>query len=137
MYLFDTDALSQIIKRDPPLSFIRRLAAIDPDQQFTTSISVGELVYGAYKSGRPQYFIEKLTKLVWPNIHILPFDKEAAHVYGELRAGLEKKGKSISEPDLRIASIAMHHGLIVITGNEKHFSKVPELRVENWIKGAN
>lgn len=133
MYLFDTDALSQIIKKNPPMPFIRKLASIEPGQQFTTSITVGDLVYGAHKSGRPEYFIEKLEKLVWPNIHILPFDEGAANIYGKLRADLEKKGSPLTEPDLRIASIAIQYGLIVITGNLKHFSKVPGLGVENWI----
>ena len=53
MYLFDTDALSQIIKKNPSLAFIRKLASIEPEQQFTTSITIGELVYGAHKSDRP------------------------------------------------------------------------------------
>jgi len=133
MYLFDTDALSQIIKKNPSIAFIRKLASIEPAQQFTTSITVGELVYGAHKSDRPRYFIEKLEKLVWPNIQILPFDESAANVYGRMRADLEKKGTPLSEPDLRIASIAIDRGLIVITGNLKHFSKVPGLGAENWI----
>lgn len=133
MVLFDTDALSQIIKKSPSLAFIRRLAALDPEQQFTTSITVGELVYGAHKSGRPEYFLEKLDKMVWPNIHILAFDEGAGKVYGRLRAGLEKKGISLAEPDLRIASIALYHGLMIITGNLRHFSRVPGLQVEDWI----
>jgi tRNA(fMet)-specific endonuclease VapC len=133
MYLFDTDALSQIIKKNPSMAFIRRLASIEPEQQFTTSITVGELVYGAHKSGRPEYFIEKLEKLVWPNIQILSFDEGAANVYGRLRADLERKGSPLTEPDLRIASIAIDHRLIVITGNLRHFSRVPGLEADNWI----
>jgi tRNA(fMet)-specific endonuclease VapC len=132
-YLFDTDALSQIIKKNPSLTFIRRLASIEPEEQCTTTLTVGELVYGAHKSGRPGYFIEKLEKLVWPHIHILPFDEGAANVYGRLRAELEKKGMPLNEPDLRIASIALDRGLVVITGNLKHFSRVPDLRVEDWL----
>ena len=137
MYLFDTDAISQVIKKSPSISFIRKLASVDPEKQFTTTITVGELVYGAYKSNRPEYFIEKLEKLVWPNIQILPFDESSAKVYGKLRAGMERKGTPLTEPDLRIASIAMHHGLIVITGNARHFSKVPGLKVEDWIHEKN
>lgn len=133
MYLFDMDALSQIIKKNPSTAFIRRLAATEPERQFTTSITVGELVYGAHKSDRPGYFIEQLEKWVWPNIQILSFDPDTAKVYGKLRAELEKKGTPLTEPDLRIASIAIHHELIVITGNVRHFSKVPGLGVENWL----
>jgi predicted nucleic acid-binding protein len=133
MYLFDTDAVSQIIKKSPSISFIRKLASIDPDSQFTTTITVGELVYGAHKSGRPEYFIEKLEQLVWPNIQVLAFDESSAKVFGKLKAEMEKKGTPLTEPDLRIASIAMHHGLIVITGNTRHFSKISGITVENWM----
>lgn len=135
MYLFDTDAVSQVIKRSPSIPFIRKLASTDIEQQFTTTITVGELVYGAFKSNRPEFFIEKLEKLVWPNIQILPFDEGSAKVYGKLRADMQRKGTPLIEADLRIASIAMHYGLIVITGNTKHFSKVPGLKVEDWIHG--
>ena len=137
MYLFDTDAISQVIKRSPSIPLIRKLASTDIEKQFTTTITVGELVCGAFKSNRPEFFIEKLEKLVWPNIHILPFDEGSAKVCGKLRADMERKGTPLTEPDLRIASIAMHHGLIVITGNTKHFAKVPGLKVEDWIHGKN
>lgn len=132
MYLFDTDALSQIIRRSPSLTFVRRLASIPSDQQITSTITIGEMVYGAYKSDRPEYFIEKLEKLVWPNIQALPFDEGSAKVYGKVRAEMEKRGVSLMEPDLRIASIALHHNLMVVTGNVRHFNKVPGLVVENW-----
>jgi tRNA(fMet)-specific endonuclease VapC len=132
MYLFDTDAISQIIKRNPSMTFIRRLASIPSEQQFTTTITIGEMVYGAYKSDRPDYFVEKLEKLVWPNIQALPFDESSAKVYGKVRAEMEKSGVTLMEPDLRIASIALHHNLMVVTGNVRHFKKVPGLVVENW-----
>lgn len=133
MYLFDTDAVSQIIKSRPSLSFIKKLASVSPEKQFTTTITVGELVYGAYKSNRTEYFLEKLDRLVFSNIQALPFDECSAKVYGKLRAQLEGKGVSISEPDLRIASIAMSNNLIIVTGNVRHFSRISELSIENWI----
>ncbi|HAG49939.1 MAG TPA: PIN domain nuclease [Deltaproteobacteria bacterium] len=133
MYLFDTDTISHIIKRNPSLPFIKKLASISPEEQFTTTITVGELIYGAYKSNRPAYFLEKLETVVWPNIQILSFDEGSAKVYGKMRAELEKKGISLSEPDMRIAAIALHNNLMIITGNVRHFSKVLLLRVENWL----
>ena len=90
-------------------------------------------LYGAYKSNRPEYFIKKLDRLVWPNIRILPFCESSAKVCGRLRAGMEKKGISLSEPHMRIASITMHNDLTVVTGNTRDFSKVPGLKVENWM----
>lgn len=134
MFLFDTDILSNIVRKDPSPLLLRRLATVPAKQQFTTTITVGEMVYGAYKSKRPDYFLEKLARLLWPNIQILPFDERAAHVYGKLRAELEKRGAPLTEPDLRIASIALVRNLALITGNTQHFSRVPGLRIENWLK---
>jgi tRNA(fMet)-specific endonuclease VapC len=54
--------------------------------------------------------------------------------YGPLRARLEQAGRRIDEPDLPIASIALSHDLTVVTGNTRHFARVPGLRVENWLK---
>lgn len=133
MYLFDTDALSQVVKSNPSLSFIRKLATIPPHHQFTTTITVGEMVYGAYKSNRPIYFLEKLNNLVLPNIQILPFCEGSAKIYGELRAKLEKEGTPLSDLDMEIASIALYNNLIAVTGNVRHFSKIPDLKVENWL----
>lgn len=133
MYLFDTDTVSHIIKSNPSLSFIKRLALVSPEEQFITTITVGELIYGAHKSSRPDYFLEKLERLVWPNIRIVSFDEDAARVYGKVRAELEKKGISVSEPDMRIAAIALYNNFIIVTGNVKHFAKIPMIRIENWL----
>jgi tRNA(fMet)-specific endonuclease VapC len=134
MYLFDTDSISQIIKSRPYLSFIKKLASVSPEDQFTTTITVGELVYGAYKSSRSEYFLDKLETIVWPNINILSFDEDAAKIYGRVRADMEKKGIAVSEPDMRISAIALCHNLTVVTGNTRHFFRVPGLKVENWLK---
>jgi tRNA(fMet)-specific endonuclease VapC len=64
---------------------------------------------------------------------VLPFDRPAAETYGRLRAELERAGTPLSEPDLRIASIALTHDLTVVTGNVRHFARVSGLRVENWL----
>jgi tRNA(fMet)-specific endonuclease VapC len=133
MFLFDTDTLSQVIRRDPPSSLLVRLAAVPPGDQFTTAITVGEMVYEAYRSDRRAYLLRQFEDRLWPFVQILPFDRAAAGVYGELRAELERTGITLAEPDLRIAAIGLSHDLTVVTGNVAHFSRVLGLRVENWI----
>ena len=64
---------------------------------------------------------------------IVSFDTSAAHQYGELRAQLEAAGRTLGEADLRIASTALAYDLVVVTGNGRHFSRVPGLAVENWL----
>ncbi len=134
MYLFDTDTISHLLLKNPPSGLIKKVAAVPPDQQFTSAITVGEMIYGAYRSTRPDFFLEKLDRLVWPNITILPFDEAAARAYGQLRARLERAGTPVSEPDLRIASVALIRQLTLVTGNTRHFSRIPGLSIENWLR---
>lgn len=133
MYLFDTDILSQVLKRAPSPTLLTRVAAVPAEQQFTSAITVGEMVYGAYRSDRPDHFLRQLEERLWPNIRILPFDRTAAETYGRLRAQLEEAGVPLAEPDLRIAAIALTHDLTIVTGNVRHFSRLPGLRTENWL----
>lgn len=132
MYCFDTDILGAVMRRDPPLSLIRRLAQTPPEDQFTTSVTLGELLYGAAKRGSATLTL-KVREVVTDALPVLPFDESAAEVYGPLRAELESRGRRLDEPDLRIACIALSRGLVVVTANVRHFSRVPDLKVENWL----
>ncbi len=132
MYCFDTDVVGAVIRRDPPLSLIRRLAQTPPEQQFTTAVTLGELLYGAARRGSAT-LTNKVRELVIGALLVLPFDERAAEVYGPLRARLESEGRRLDEPDLRIASIALSRGLVVVTANVRHFGRVPDLKLENWL----
>lgn len=134
MIVFDTDVLSYVLRRDPPAGLLRRIAEIDPEDQATTSITLGELVYGAHRSKRPGHFMSRLKEMLLPNLKVLAFDRKAAEVYGEVRAKLEKVGRPVAEPDLRIASICLFQDASLATGNVRHYQKVPELKVEDWLK---
>ena len=133
-YLVDTDVLSRLLRGDGTQALMQRLAATPLSQQATTSISVGELHFGARRLGpvpRAALLVERIERLLpeW----ILPFDAEAARAYGQIRAGLEARGTPIGDADTRIAAIALVHGMTVVTGNVRHFERVPGLEVENWL----
>jgi tRNA(fMet)-specific endonuclease VapC len=132
VYCFDTDVLSATMRRDPPLGLIRKLALVPPAEQFTTAITLGEIIYGAVKRESDE-LVAGVRELVLSGISILPFDRSAAEVYGRLRARLEREGRRLAEPDLRIASIALARDLTLVTGNVRHFGRVPDLKVENWL----
>lgn len=133
MYCLDTDVLSATLKDDVPLRLVRRLALVPIEQQCTTAITLGELVYGSATKGGAE-LAARVRALVQSGGRILPFDRDAAAVYGEVRAQLEREGRRIDEPDLRIAAIALSRDLTVVTGNVRHFERVPGLRVENWLE---
>jgi len=132
---FDTDVISATIRRRPPLRLIRRIALVPPKEQHTTAISVGELLYGAARASRPQLAEWVRTRVACAMV-VLPFDAEAATVYGWLRAELESRGQPIGGPDLRIAATALAADLTLVTGDTRHFDRVPGLRVENWLAEA-
>lgn len=132
MYCFDTDVLSATIRREPSLPLIRRLAQVPPTDQFTTAITMGELLYGAARRDSKR-LDEQVRDLLRGALTILPFDEAAAAVYGPLRAELESGGEPLAEPDLRIASIALSRKLTMVTGNIRHFARISDLTVENWL----
>lgn len=134
MYLFDTDTLSNIIKKRPSDYLLEKIENMPKAMQFTTSINLGEIYYGAFKSLKKEKILDAFEKYVFPKVNILFFDDSSAKIYGETKAFLGKRGVGCSEPDLRIASIALQHKLILITGNTAHFKNIPKLKIENWIR---
>ena len=134
MFCLDTDVLSFLISRSPPLGLLRRLADVPATDQCTTSITLGEMLYGAARRGRAS-LIERIDQMVRREFPVIAFDETAAENYGPLRASLESRGLPLADADLRIASICLAGDLTLVTGNLRHFSRVPGLRVENWVAG--
>ena len=134
MYLLDTDVLSNLLKRAPSMTLIAKLAAVPAEKQFTSSITLGELIYGARRrSPQADALLTQIETRLLPELPVLPFDTTAARRYGEVRTELERRGTPLGDADLRIAAIALARGLTVVTGNLRHFQRVPGLPVENWL----
>ena len=135
-YLLDTDILSNLMRRSPSGALMARLSRVPPEHQFTSSITLGELMYRAHRlTERTGILLQKIEDLLLPNLPVLPFDTAAARRYGEIRARLERLGTPIGDADVRIAAIAISRGLRVVTANERHFRRVPGLETENWLEG--
>jgi tRNA(fMet)-specific endonuclease VapC len=109
---------------------------ISPNEELAiTSISVGALSHGAYKSQRAAENLARLDVLLAALV-ILPFDEWTGRRFGQIKARLEQIGESISDLDLQIASIAMEHESSLITHNWGHFGRLVELAglmVEDWL----
>ncbi len=133
MYLFDTDTITNILKKRPSQKLVWKLEKLDKSCQFISTITIAEIIYGAYKSSDPVYHIENLEKILLPIVNIVGFDEKAAYICGRLRAELEKKGQPLSFADLQIASVAIANNLTLITGNTKHLERISELEIDNWL----
>ena len=132
-YLLDTNTCICIINRKPP-SAIDRIRAKQPEDIAVSAVTIAELQYGVYRSQKIDQNRIALLEFLVP-LTILDFDQGAAAVYGSIRSSLEARGTPIGPMDLLIAAQAMSHGLILVTNNEKEFSRVDGLGIENWTTG--
>jgi len=128
-YLFDTDAISEVLKPRPAAGYVTWLAAIPREEQFTSAVVVGELFKGAFRSSAAPRHLENVEKRVLPAVTVLSYDTATARVYGQVRAQLESAGRPLADADLQIAATALVHDLELVTGNVKHFKRVPGLRI--------
>ena len=135
-YLFDTDAISEVLKPRPAAGYATWLAAIPREEQFTSAVVVGELFKGAFRSSAAARHLENVEKRVLPAVTVLSYDVAAARVYGQVRAQLESAGRPLADADLQIAATALVHDLELVTGNVKHFKRVPGLRISSILAEA-
>jgi len=91
-YLFDTDAISEMLRKRPLLDYLQWLRSLDRENQYTSSITIAELYKGAFRSPKRNDFLEKIETRIIPEFTILPFDRLTAKIYGEIQAQLEQQG---------------------------------------------
>jgi len=129
--MLDTNICIYIIKQKP-VNAINRFRQLQISSIAISSITLSELEYGVMKSSKPDQNQLALSQFVAP-LEILPYGDDAAQHYGKLRACLEKQGTPIGSLDMLIAAHALSVNCTLVTNNEKEFSRVPGLQIENWI----
>ena len=132
IHLPDTNAWIRFLNPgESPLK--NRFISADPSSIRLCSILKAELYFGAMKSSRTDENLELLNAL-FAKFSSLPFDDDAALKYGEIRSILARQGTPIGPNDLLIASIASAHEAILVTHNTREFSRVPDIKIEDWEK---
>jgi len=63
---------------------------------------------------------------------VIPLTENSCKISGEIYSILKHKGKMVDDIDLLIAGIAIENEMILVTNNEKHFRRIPDLKIENW-----
>jgi tRNA(fMet)-specific endonuclease VapC len=129
-YLLDTNIVSDLV-RNPQGKIAEQILKVGETKVFTSIIVAAELRYGAEKKQSPR--LSSQLEAVLGALGILPFEKPSDVSYGSIRAQLERAGKPIGANDLLIAAQALALGYTVVTDNEKEFSRVKELHIENWL----
>jgi tRNA(fMet)-specific endonuclease VapC len=131
-FLIDTNTVIYIRKAQPA-SVLRVFQTLGPGEALISVITYGELEYGAFKTAARAGARDLLARIV-DILPVLALPKEAAAIYGAIRADLERTGRMIGNNDLWIAAHAMVAGLTLVTNNEKEFRRVSGLKIENWVR---
>lgn len=134
--LFDTDAISELLRPKPNPTYLDWVRTIPREHQFTSAICVAELFKGAFRSSARDRHLHNIEQRILPAVTVLPFDIATARVFGQIRAYLEEKGRPLPDADIQIAATAMHHGLELVTGNIRHFRRIPRLQLNLTLADA-
>ena len=121
--------------KNPSGSTATTLQRYHPAQLVTCSIVRAELLHGAKKYGNAGRRAA-MVKASLSAIASIAFDDIAADCYADIKHDLELAGRIIGPADLQIAAICLAHQLTLVTGNVREFSRVPGLRIEDWIAGS-
>jgi predicted nucleic acid-binding protein len=129
MFLLDTDTVIYALKGHANVATNLRLHLHDP--LYLSTITMMELYYGAYKSQNVDANLAKL-KTIEESFTLLPPGPETVETFGKMKANLELQGLRLADLDLIIAAIALTRNLTLVTNNQKHFGRIPGLKLTNW-----
>lgn len=130
IYLLDTDTCIYLMNgRYPQID--RRLQQCAPDAIVLSSIVVSELRFGATNSAFPERNHTTLDVFL-SAFEVLAYDNRAAGIYGEIRTYLKKNGSQIGSTNTFIAAHALASQLILVTNNVREFSRIPQLKIDDW-----
>lgn len=130
-YMLDTNILIYTMKNRP--ANVKKSFNLHAGQMCISSVSLGELVFGAERSGQVERNLADIEMMI-AHLEVLPFGTMEASHFGQIRAHLYTKGQPIGPYDMMIAGHARATGMILVTNNENEFIRVPGLQIENWCK---
>lgn len=128
-WMLDTDTCIAIIKKHPVA--LKKLGGKSIGQVGISSITLGELAFGAAKSSRPKDASGALDEFLLA-LEVAAFEERGAMRYGDIRASLERRGRPIGPLDMLIGSHAHVLDLILVTHNTREFSRIEGLSIEDW-----
>jgi len=128
--MLDTDITSYIFTHRTE-KVRRRFLAFSAGDVGISAITAGELVFGFQIT--PSERIRRAVERALGVLTVVPFDRAASNVYGEVRSILQRSGTLIGPLDMLIAAHAIALDVPLATNNQREFRRVPGLRIENWL----
>ncbi len=130
MKILDTDVCIEILRGNKQVLETRSQTV---DLVATTWITACELFYGAANSSKPQQN-QLLVQEFLATLPLLDFNHAAAELFGRHKAMLKQTGNIVADADLMISAITLAQGATLVTGNTRHYERIPHLLIENWIR---
>jgi tRNA(fMet)-specific endonuclease VapC len=125
-YLLDTNIVIALFAND--VGVVEQMRGAD--EVFIPSVVIGELYYGARRSGRVEANTERVDEFATESV-VLSCDVETAKWYGQIKDELRQRGRPIPENDIWVAALALQHDLTLVSRDE-HFCQVQSLPAEAW-----
>jgi tRNA(fMet)-specific endonuclease VapC len=133
MYLLDANILSELIRRLPNPQVESRFES-EPAPLFSSVICLQELRYGAGIAPAGNRLWERIEADVLPHVTVVPLDRQAGLLAGDLRAQWKINGTPVAYRDGLIAATALAQQFVLVTRNVRHFDHIAGLRMENWFE---
>jgi len=134
MYLLDTNILSELVKKRPNPYLLSQLQSKPSHALLTSCICVMELRFGSMLREDFEVFWSKINEEIISRVKVIPLKENDALIAGDILVDMRKTGQSIGIEDVLIASSAITNKCIMVTANTRHFSRINNLVVENWLK---
>ncbi|OCX75571.1 type II toxin-antitoxin system tRNA(fMet)-specific endonuclease VapC [Acidithiobacillus thiooxidans] len=130
MHLLDTNICIYIINVRPP-QVLAKFREHPPGTVAISTVTGCELAFGVSKSQSERN--HRALQMFMTPLEVLPFDESVVWEYAQIRSDLERQGQPIGSLDMMIAAHALALGAILVTNNIKEFSRVANLKIENWV----
>lgn len=132
-YLLDTDTISNLVKPRPSPSLKVKLEQVSSESLGISMITLMELYMGQLLSSQPELIRRFIEDWILQTVTVFEFDQNQAKQAAAIQRRLRQEGQTLDWLDVMIAACAIAKGRILVTGNIRHFRRIPHLRVENWL----
>ncbi len=133
IYLLDTNILSELVKKRPDSHFLATLRSKPSSSLRTSSICIFELRFGSSLRDDFKTFWPKIMDEMISRVTVLQFGESEAYLAGDILAHLQKTGQKIGLEDVLIAATALSNKCVLVTANTRHYSRIKNLKIENWL----
>jgi tRNA(fMet)-specific endonuclease VapC len=125
-YILDTDWIINLLagRQDAKV----RIEQLDQEEIGISLVTVAEIYESAFNYINPEAHIQTFRSFL-SNFQLLNLNLPVIEKFAEVRAHLRRRGQMISDFDILLGATAMHHNLIVLTYNKKHFERIPDLKI--------